>query len=139
MRSFRINFAVSSLKALFVTTTLLIKSSLLSEVGVRQLVNHGLHPSGLRRVSLAALQKLLGHRDPAFGTPRCPLKVDGRALTCRTPSQAGHIATAGDPFCVWAVALWMPTLRYRTLSEMILGRVCASWRLMTLCEFYAAC
>ena len=32
-------------------------------------------------------------------------------------------ATAGDPFCVWAVALWLPTFRYRTLSELILRRV----------------
>jgi hypothetical protein len=32
-------------------------------------------------------------------------------------------ATKGDPFCVWAVALWMPTLSYRTLSEMVVRRV----------------
>jgi hypothetical protein len=31
-------------------------------------------------------------------------------------------AAAVDPFCVWAVALWLPTFRYRTLSEMILRR-----------------
>jgi hypothetical protein len=31
-------------------------------------------------------------------------------------------ATAGDPFCVLAVALWLPTPSYRTLSEMIQKR-----------------
>ena len=32
-------------------------------------------------------------------------------------------AAAVDPFCVWTVALWLPTPSYRTLSEMVLRRV----------------
>ena len=32
-------------------------------------------------------------------------------------------AAAGDPFCVWAVRLWLPTPSYRTLSELILRQV----------------
>jgi Leucine-rich repeat (LRR) protein len=31
-------------------------------------------------------------------------------------------AATAEPFCVWAVVLWLPTLIYRTLIEMILKR-----------------
>jgi hypothetical protein len=77
--------------------------------------------------SVSLLSRLTEQEKTAISLDQLELP-NGYSVAADSRIQTAHRLhlpeTAGDPFCVRAVALWLPTPRSGTLSEMNLKRVC---------------